>query len=102
MNHLIIDTSSKNSSLILNINKEIIYSKFWKSENNHSEELYENFSKISNRIDEIHYIGILLGPGGFNSIRIGISFALAIVLSKNIKVIGLPSHVVQAIYYLES
>ena len=102
MNHLIIDTSSKNSSLILNINKEIIYSKFWKSENNHSEELYENYSEISNRIDEIHYIGILLGPGGFNSVRIGISFALAIVLSKNIKVIGLPSHVVQAINYIES
>jgi|TARA_B110000263_G_scaffold110521_1_gene96594 tRNA threonylcarbamoyl adenosine modification protein YeaZ len=102
MNHLLIDTSSKNSSLILNINNEIVYSKFWRSENNHSEELYENFSEISNRINEIYYIGILLGPGGFNSIRIGISFALAIVLSKNIKVIGLPTHLVQAINYIES
>tara|TARA_B110001454_G_scaffold145907_1_gene135408 strand:+ start:686 stop:1309 length:624 start_codon:yes stop_codon:yes gene_type:complete len=102
MNHLIIDTSSKNSSLVLNINKEIIFSKFWVSENNHSEELYENFSKISSRINEIDYVGILLGPGGFNSIRIGISFALALVLSKDIKIIGLPTHLVQAINHVES
>jgi tRNA threonylcarbamoyl adenosine modification protein YeaZ len=102
MNHLIIDTSSKNSSLVVNIDKEIVFSKFWISENNHSEELYENFSKISNRINEIDYIGILLGPGGFNSIRIGISFALALVLSNDIRIVGLPTHLVQAINYVES
>ncbi|GIS30498.1 MAG: hypothetical protein Ct9H90mP2_08810 [Dehalococcoidia bacterium] len=42
-------------------------------------------------------MGVLTGPGGFNSIRIGISFALAISISRNIKMLAIPTHLVQAI-----
>ena len=97
MNHLFLDTSTNNSSMFLSIENELVYSKTWISENNHSEEINKYFSEIKNSIDQIQYIGVLVGPGGFNSIRIGISFSLAISLSKNIKIVSLPTHLVQAI-----
>lgn len=102
MNHLFIDTSTSYCSLNINVKNELVYSKFWKSNNNHSEELYENFSKTKNYLNELDYVGVLLGPGGFNSIRIGISFAMSIILSKDIKIIGIPTHLVQAVDHIES
>ncbi len=102
MNHLFIDTSTKNCSLFLSIKNELIYSKSWLSENNHSEEINESFSEIKDSLDNIEFLGILTGPGGFNSLRIGISYALAISLSKKINLISLPSHLVQAIESVKS
>jgi tRNA threonylcarbamoyl adenosine modification protein YeaZ len=97
MNHLFIDTSTKNCSLYLSLESKLIFSKSWISDNNQSEELNKYFAEIKNSLAEINYLGILTGPGGFNSLRIGISFALALSLSKNINLISLPTHLVQAI-----
>ena len=100
MNHLFIDTSTKNSSMFLSKDNKLIYSKSWLSNNNHSEEINDYFSEIKDSINDLDYIGILVGPGGFNSIRIGISFSLAISLSKNLKMVSLPTHLVQGIDYV--
>jgi tRNA threonylcarbamoyl adenosine modification protein YeaZ len=100
MNHLFIDTSTKNSSIFLSKDNKLIYSKSWISDNNHSEEINEYFSEINDSINDLNYIGILVGPGGFNSIRIGISFSLALCLSKNLKMVSLPTHLVQSIDHI--
>lgn len=101
MNHLFIDTSTRNCSMFLSKENKLTYSKIWVSSNNHSEELSEYFSDIKDSIDDLEYLGVLVGPGGFNSIRIGISFALAISLSKNLKMIALPTHLVQSIDFIK-
>lgn len=97
MSHLLIDTSTKNCSLFFSKENKLIYAKSWISENNHSEELNNYFTEIKDLIDNVDYLGVLTGPGGFNSIRIGISFALAISISRNIKMLAIPTHLVQAI-----
>jgi len=102
MNHLFIDTSTKNCSIFLSIENNLVFSKSWVSENNHSEEINNCFSEIKDSLDNIEYLGVLTGPGGFNSLRIGISFALAISLSKKINLISLPTHLVQAIDSIKS
>ena len=102
MNHLFIDTSNSYCSINLCIKDDLVFTKFWESNNNHSEELYANFIKVTKYLSQVDYVGVLTGPGGFNSIRIGISFAMSIILSKNIKIIGIPTHLVQAIEQIES
>jgi len=102
MNHLFLDTSTTFCSINLSIKNELVYSKHWESKNNHSEDIYKYFSHISDDLDKVDYIGVLTGPGGFNSIRIGISFVLAVSLSKSIKLLALPTHQVQAIDFINS
>ena len=103
MKQIIVDTSTSKSSLILVNNDSPVYEKYWESENNHSKDLYEYFlilkEKLGN-IKDLDQITVLLGPGGFNSIRVGISFVLGIASSYNINILGIPSHVVQVIDFI--
>jgi|ETNmetMinimDraft_4_1059912.scaffolds.fasta_scaffold73035_2 tRNA threonylcarbamoyl adenosine modification protein YeaZ len=103
MKQIIVDTSTSKSSLILVNNDSPVYEKYWESENNHSKDLYEYFlvlkEKLGN-IEDVDQITVLLGPGGFNSIRVGISFVLGIASSYNINILGIPSHVVQVIDFI--
>ena len=101
MKQIIVDTSTAKSSLILNNNDIPVYEKFWESNNNHSKDLFEYFLILKKEIGnmrEVDHITVLLGPGGFNSIRVGISFVLGIASSYNINILGIPSHFVQAIH----
>ena len=100
MKQIIVDTSTSKSALILINNDSPVYEKFWETKNNHSKDLYENFLILRKEIEnigDVDYITVLLGPGGFNSIRVGISFVLGIASSYNINILGIPSHFVQAI-----
>jgi len=47
MNHLFIDTSNSYCSINLCIKDDLVFTKFWESNNNHSEELYANFIKVT-------------------------------------------------------
>ena len=92
---LTIDTSSKNASISYSEKGQIIDKKIWVSKNNHSMELSENvlrlFSKNNLNINELDYISVALGPGGFTAIRVGISFALGLSKYSNIKILGIPT-----------
>ena len=103
MKQIIVDTSTSKSSLILVNNDSPLYEKYWESENNHSKDLYEYFLILKEKlvnIEDLDQITVLLGPGGFNSIRVGISFVLGIASSYNINILGIPSHVVQVIDFI--
>ena len=92
---LTIDTSSKNASISYSNKGKIIDDKIWISKNNHSIELSENilklFSSNSLKIDDLDFISVALGPGGFTSIRVGISFAIGLSKFSNIKILGIPT-----------
>ena len=103
MKQIIVDTSTSKSSLILVNNDSPLYEKYWESENNHSKDLYEYFQILKEKlgnVEDLDQITVLLGPGGFNSIRVGISFVLGIASSYNINILGIPSHVVQVIDFI--
>ena len=92
---LTIDTSSKNASISYSYKGKLIDKKIWISKNNHSIELSENviklFSKNNLNTNELDYISVALGPGGFTAIRVGISFALGLSKISNIKILGIPT-----------
>ena len=92
---LTIDTSSKNASISYSYEGKLIDKKIWISKNNHSIELSDNviklFSKNNLNTNELDYISVALGPGGFTAIRVGISFALGLSKVSNIKILGIPT-----------
>ena len=92
---LTIDTSSKNASISYSDNGKLVDKKIWISKNNHSIELSENvirlFSKNNLNPNKLDYISVALGPGGFTSIRVGISFAMGLSKFSNIKILGIPT-----------
>jgi len=92
---LTIDTSSKNASISYSVDGNIIDKKSWKSKNNHSIELSENIIRLTKKnnlnVNDLDYISVALGPGGFTSIRVGISFAIGLSKFNKIKLLGLPT-----------
>ena len=92
---LTIDTSSKNASISYSIDGSLIDEKSWTSKNNHSIELSENIIRLTEKnnlnVNDLNYISVALGPGGFTSIRVGISFAIGLSKFNKIKLLGLPT-----------
>jgi tRNA threonylcarbamoyl adenosine modification protein YeaZ len=92
---LTIDTSSKKAAISYSIKGEIIDDKVWTSKNNHSIELSENvlklFSSNKLKVNDLDFISVALGPGGFTAIRVGISFAMGLSKFSNIKILGIPT-----------
>ncbi len=92
---LTIDTSSKNASISFSENGNIINSEIWTSANNHSIELSDNvlnlLSQSNLEVNNLDYISVSIGPGGFTAIRVGISFAIGLSKFSNIKILGIPT-----------
>ncbi len=104
-NILALDTSTKNAMIcIFKDYKPISYRK-WVTKNNHSKELFTNLSDCCAesfiKVDEIDSIFVAVGPGGFSSIRVGISFALGLAKPKNIPVLGIPTFEIEFEMYRE-
>lgn len=105
-NILTIDTSTKNASVSIFSKKELIFNDCWISNNNHSIELTDSISKglENTKLDlaEIDCIAVAIGPGGFSSIRVGISFSLGLCKANNILLLGMPTFEIELESYRES
>jgi tRNA threonylcarbamoyladenosine biosynthesis protein TsaB len=49
---------------------------------------------------DLTHVAVALGPGGFSSVRVGISAALGLVVSKKLPVLGIPTHGIEAHPYV--
>ena len=49
---------------------------------------------------DLTHVAVALGPGGFSAVRVGISAALGLVISKKLPVLGIPTHDIEAHPYL--
>ena len=93
-----IDTSTKYASIgITNLEQSYFYN--WQSQYNHGVELTRNLrtllSKIQADASDITHLAVALGPGGFSSVRVGISTALGLATPNNLPIIGVPTHDIQ-------
>ena len=89
-NILSIDTSTKNVSVSFFSGNEILYEKCWISKNNHSIELIDSikngFNETNLNQTDFDCIAVAIGPGGFSSIRVGISLSLGLSKNNNLKI----------------
>ena len=93
-----IDPSTKFASIgITNLEESYFYN--WESQYNHGVELTKNLrnllSKIQAKASDITHLAVALGPGGFSSVRVGISTALGLATPNNLPIIGIPTHDIQ-------
>ena len=90
-NFLIINCIGKDDKLGLRINKDFFVHKL-KNENNINEQLvYEILSFLKNhgvKLNENFNIIVNQGPGSFSSIRVSLSIAKGLEISKKIKLYG--------------
>jgi tRNA threonylcarbamoyladenosine biosynthesis protein TsaB len=87
---LAIDSATRNIGLALYDGQNVIAEVMWHSENNHTIELAPNVKKILNahNIQDLTGIGVAIGPGSFNGVRIGLAFAKGLALAKKIPLLG--------------
>ena len=89
---LLIDTSTKNAGIAVYDNGQLINKQIWSSQYNHSQDLFvalENlFSETKLTISDITAIGLALGPGGYSSVRSGVSVGKTIAYTQKIPIFG--------------
>ncbi len=93
---LIINTSNKDGFEIILANKKNDFLiKKVKGNFNYSEKLLVNIdkllSKTNSNISKLKGIGVVVGPGGFSSIRVGVATANALVYALNLPIVALKS-----------
>ena len=103
--YLIVDTSTKNCSIAIANTSGIIYNKLWETPYNPTSELLPNImtalSQTELTSDRIAGIGVAGGPGGFSSIRTGISVVKGLKMALGIPVDGFNTLEATAYQYMD-
>jgi tRNA threonylcarbamoyladenosine biosynthesis protein TsaB len=92
---LAIDTSTSQVGLALYDGVQVISEYAWRSSQRHTVELAPAISAVLTRcgltMQDVHALGVALGPGSFTSLRVGLSLAKGLALSRHIPLIGIPT-----------
>ncbi|MFA7179161.1 MAG: tRNA (adenosine(37)-N6)-threonylcarbamoyltransferase complex dimerization subunit type 1 TsaB [Dehalococcoidales bacterium] len=90
-----IDTSARYSSLAVIKNERLLAEHTWECKHNHSVEVLPALDKLLGKtglhVNDISAVGVAIGPGSFNGLRVGLSIAKGIAFSLNIPIMGIPS-----------
>jgi tRNA threonylcarbamoyl adenosine modification protein YeaZ len=62
--------------------------------------IVDSLSELELEPKDLTHVAVALGPGGFSSVRVGISAALGLVVSKKLPVLGISTHEIEAHPYL--
>ncbi|HAV79025.1 MAG TPA: tRNA (adenosine(37)-N6)-threonylcarbamoyltransferase complex dimerization subunit type 1 TsaB [Anaerolineae bacterium] len=92
---LAMDTSTTQVGVALYDGTQVIGEFAWRSRRRHTVELAPAVSELMTRcgltMDDVHAVGVALGPGSFTSLRVGLALAKGLALSKHIPLIGIPT-----------
>lgn len=101
---LSIDTTTDTTSLGVSVNGIIEAEKVWISQRNQSVELIPNIIDLLKSVNleptELNAIFVLKGPGGFSSVRIGVSVAKSLAFATNTPLVAIPSTLIEAYPYI--
>ena len=92
---LAVDTSTAQMGLAIYDGSQIISEYAWRSRLRHTVELapaiFESLKRCDLTMDDIQGLGVALGPGSFTSLRVGLSLAKGLALSRHLPMIGIPT-----------
>jgi len=92
---LAVDTSTRQMGLALYDGDQVIGELLWHSQHYHTVELAPAVADLLARsglkIDQIHVLGVALGPGSFTSLRVGLAFIKGLALSRHLPIVGVPT-----------
>lgn len=94
-----IDTSTSFAGVGLSVNG-VVTSESWQSRHNHGREVMPAVTRLleasSVETNEIDAVAVSLGPGGFSAVRVGIATANGLVAPRQTRLLGIPTHLMQA------
>lgn len=92
---LAIDTATRCASLAVHDGARVRVELTWESPDHHTVELTPRIAgmlaQLDARVDDLAGIAVSLGPGSFTGLRVGVSVAKGLALSRNIKLVGVPT-----------
>ena len=92
---LAIDTSTAQIGLALYDGVQVLGECVWHSGLHHTQELAPALADLLRRvevkIDQVHAIGVAIGPGSFTSLRVGLAFAKGLALPRRLVMAGIPT-----------
>lgn len=90
---LTLNTASRNNELLLSSNSELLIHESWLSERNEASTLLPRIEKLlesqKKTFQDLTHLLVITGPGGFTSIRVGVSIANALVYSLKLETAGI-------------
>jgi tRNA threonylcarbamoyladenosine biosynthesis protein TsaB len=103
---LAIDTSTRYAGVALADRQRIVLSRSWYSEASHTAELMPAVTDILRGADlevgGLEGIVVALGPGGFSSLRVGVSVAKGLAYTARLPLVGIGTLDLEAFPYLKS
>ena len=92
---LAVDTSTAQVGLALYDGAQVVGEYAWRSSQRHTVELAPAVSDLLARcgvtMENIHALGVALGPGSFTSLRVGLALVKGLAFARYIPVIGIPT-----------
>ncbi len=88
---LAIETSTPHASLALWENGVVLHEENFESQRAHNSLIFPALQRLLDWPGELRLLVVGTGPGSYTGVRIGISTALGLALSREIPLIGLPS-----------
>jgi tRNA threonylcarbamoyladenosine biosynthesis protein TsaB len=92
---LAVDTSTAQMGLAIYDGSQVISEYAWRSNQRHTVELAPAISELLRRcgltMEDVHALGVALGPGSFTSLRVGLSLMKGLALSRHLPLVGIPT-----------
>lgn len=100
MNLIAIDTSTRWAGVGLQTGDGEQTEMIWRSDQNHGRELMPAIVELTRRAGltpaDITHLAVALGPGGFSAVRVGISTVIGLAMPRQLPVVGMGTHLVEA------
>ncbi len=100
-----IDTSTRYAAVGVTNDAGARVCRSWLSNQNHSRELMpaiaECFAELKLEPNQTSHVAVAIGPGGFSSVRVGISTALGLITPRKLPVAGVPTHNIEVEPFLK-
>ena len=92
---LAVDTSTAHVGLAVYDGAQVIGEYVWRSNQHHTVELAPAVAELLAHsgltMDDIHALGVALGPGSFTSLRVGLSLVKGLALARHLPLVGIPT-----------
>jgi tRNA threonylcarbamoyladenosine biosynthesis protein TsaB len=103
---LSIDTSTRYAGVALSDEERVVSCRLWYSRINHTAELMpavaQSLESQNVSANELEGVAVALGPGGFSSLRVGLSVAKGLVAASSLPLVGVGTLNLEARPYLET
>ena len=103
---LSIDTSTRYAGVALSDEERVVACRLWYSRVNHTSELMPAIAQTlgSNGLSpgDLECVAVALGPGGFSSLRVGLSVAKGLAAAAGLPLVGVNTLKLEAHPYLET